>query len=268
MSDLKAPEKKLFEKLFGMASGYVMDFTNQTFAEFFSEHGIDIYSDRYAFNGNSKAKRLRAFWQVEPNEVVADVLSDLVRYWRRATLKVTPEALALADECERVIEELRWRSMPPTLSNLKAHADRFDAHYLARQVQRMEKSIERDPALAIGTAKEVIETCCRTILEERGKQVPQNATLPQLIKEVRQELRSQLIPQELPQAAKGRESVQRTLGGLASVIQGIAELRNLYGTGHGKHANTPRISPRLAKLAVGAAVTLANFLFDTHKNTN
>jgi hypothetical protein len=52
---------------------------------------------------------------------------------------------------------------------------------------------------------------------------------------------------------------------LATVSQSLAELRNLYGTGHGKGGRTKGLSPRHAKLAVGAAATLAVFLFETHK---
>jgi hypothetical protein len=33
----------------------------------------------------------------------------------------------------------------------------------------MELSVHSDTTLAIGTAKELIETCCKTILAERGK---------------------------------------------------------------------------------------------------
>jgi hypothetical protein len=45
MSSLKAIEKRVFEDLFGMASGYVLDFSNNTFAEFFRETAnIDIYA--------------------------------------------------------------------------------------------------------------------------------------------------------------------------------------------------------------------------------
>jgi len=40
---------------------------------------------------------------------------------------------------------------------------------MAEQILRMETALESDPSLAIGTAKELIETCCKTILSERGK---------------------------------------------------------------------------------------------------
>jgi hypothetical protein len=47
----------------------------------------------------------------------------------------------------------------------------------------------------------------------------------------------------------------------------LAELRGLYGTGHGKDGKTQGVKPRHAKLAVGAAATLTTFLFETHKET-
>ena len=56
MSDLKTTDKRPFELLFGMKTGYVMDFTNNTFEEFFSEYKRDIFSDKYAIYGGSKAK--------------------------------------------------------------------------------------------------------------------------------------------------------------------------------------------------------------------
>ena len=45
MSNLKPIEKRAFEDLFDMSSGYVMNFTNATFAEFFRDvANVDIYS--------------------------------------------------------------------------------------------------------------------------------------------------------------------------------------------------------------------------------
>lgn len=83
MSSLKAIEKRVFEDLFGMASGYVLDFSNNTFAEFFRETAnIDIYAPKYDINGDSKAKRLRAFWETESDALVGKVLSGLLEVWQ------------------------------------------------------------------------------------------------------------------------------------------------------------------------------------------
>ncbi|MFQ5480946.1 MAG: hypothetical protein ACE5DW_06680 [Thermodesulfobacteriota bacterium] len=83
MSSLKAVEKRLLEDLFGMAGGYVLDFTNNTFAELLRETvAKDIYSKKYAFNGDSKAKRLRAFMEVESDLAVGKVLAEILDVWK------------------------------------------------------------------------------------------------------------------------------------------------------------------------------------------
>ena len=62
-----------------MGDGYVLDFNNATFEEFFRSYGIAIYGDqKYLKNSGSKAWRLRAFWEQDPDERVARVLSDLL----------------------------------------------------------------------------------------------------------------------------------------------------------------------------------------------
>ena len=66
-------EKKILEKFLGMDSGYVLNFSNRTFSDFFVENfKINIYDDKYADRGESKAKRLRTFWEKESNSLVAD----------------------------------------------------------------------------------------------------------------------------------------------------------------------------------------------------
>jgi hypothetical protein len=83
MSSLSTIEKQRFEDLFGMSSGYVLNFTNLKFAEFFrQEVGINILDPRYALNGTSKAKLLRAFWEVEEHANVGRALEKLLEVWR------------------------------------------------------------------------------------------------------------------------------------------------------------------------------------------
>lgn len=138
-----------------------------------------------------------------------------------------------------------------------------DKTYVSQQITRMETAVQNDPGLAIGTAKELIETCCKTILEERGISTPKNPDLPQLVKLTSKELA--LTPDDIPEQAKAAKTIKRLLSNLATITQGIAELRNQYGTGHGKSADAKGLLPRHAKLAVGAASTLAVFLVETHE---
>ena len=80
MSSLKFGEKKLFEKIFDMNGGYLLDFSNARLQEFLNDFEIDLGSDKYNKYGSSKAKRFRAFWEVEPDEIVAPVLKGLLDY--------------------------------------------------------------------------------------------------------------------------------------------------------------------------------------------
>ena len=52
---------------------------------------------------------------------------------------------------------------------------------------------------------------------------------------------------------------------VGSVAIGIAELRNLYGTGHGKGGNHKGLTVRHARLAVSASAALCMFLFETYE---
>ena len=138
-----------------------------------------------------------------------------------------------------------------------------DAGYVAQQITRMESAVQSDPGLAIGTAKELVETCCKTILRERGIDFSEKSDLPELVKLTSKEL--ELTPHDIPEKAKAAKNIKRLLSNLATITQGIAELRNSYGTGHGKEAAAKGLGSRHAKLAVGAASTLAVFLAETHR---
>lgn len=111
MSSLKAVEKKLFEELFEMESGYVLDFTNNEFAEFFRESAkVDIYAPKYSINGDSKAKRLRAFWEIEPDALVGKVLTELLEVSQfNASRKGQPEDSLQYEKATRIVDRLTGR---------------------------------------------------------------------------------------------------------------------------------------------------------------
>jgi hypothetical protein len=126
----------------------------------------------------------------------------------------------------------------------------------------MRRSIEDDPRVAIGTAKELVETTCKSILHARGRAADQKWNVLQLVKATREEL--DLTPGDIPDQAKAADTVRRLLANLATIVQGLAELRNPYGSGHGPDGKPRGLEPRHARLAVGAASTLATFLIETH----
>ncbi len=79
MANLKFSEKQLFEKLFDR-SGYVLNFSDRTFKEFFRDFNINIEDNKYYKNGTSKMKRLRAFWEIEESKIVGKIFNSLLEY--------------------------------------------------------------------------------------------------------------------------------------------------------------------------------------------
>lgn len=139
----------------------------------------------------------------------------------------------------------------------------LNAEYVSQQINLMESSIENSPHISIGLAKELIETCCKSIFEDKKETYDKNWDLTKLMKETTKLLK--LTPEDIPNETKAASSIKQILGSLSSVVQGIGEIRNEYGSGHGKHGKFKGLQPRHAKLAVGSASTLAIYLLETHE---
>jgi len=264
MSTFSMTERHNLEKFLGMSSGYVLNFSDRTFGEFvFEAVRIDIHDEKYTAEGTSKAKKLRTLWKLEPDYTVGKLILALIEYDASLNAEQNAATKALAEKCRQI--GTRLLASGPNLNPLKEHAKVLNANHLAEQIRRLEASVETDPNLAIGTAKELIETCCKTILAERGKPVSGTPNVSTLTKETLKELK--LVPEGIQEAARGAKVIKQILSNLGTIGNGLAELRGLYGTGHGKHGSATGLSKRHAKLAVGAAATLTVFLFETHKET-
>jgi hypothetical protein len=78
---LRSIDMRLLDDIFQMGGGYVLDFSNQTFAEFFQDElGINIYSPAFEANGTSKAKRLRTYLKQASTSEVLRTLNALWEY--------------------------------------------------------------------------------------------------------------------------------------------------------------------------------------------
>ena len=142
-------------------------------------------------------------------------------------------------------------------------ADSLDAGWMAKEIERLENGIDRDPALAIGTAKELVETCCKTILTKRGVTFSKSDDLGDLTKKLTKELR--LVPEGISEEAKGAENIRLILRNLTQLANNLAQLRGLYGTGHGRDGNHRGLQSRHARLAVASAVAFIDFVSETYR---
>ena len=187
MSDLTFLERRNLEKLLQMGNGYVLDFTNRTLAEFVIDStGRDVYDERYSRGSGSKANRLRAFWDTEPNHVVGKLIQDLLEYCR--STEQDPERHILVDECEGIPERLLQSAPVDALDAIAAEGNARDFEALAKSVH---ESIEKnEPEAGLDRLHTFVTKLVRTLSENRGvtidKAKPLHSIFGEYVKALRQ----------------------------------------------------------------------------------
>ncbi len=144
-----------------------------------------------------------------------------------------------------------------SISDVRDAARGFDVE---AYIRRIRDALPDDPELAVGSTKELIESVLKTILGLHGPPIGSD-DMPKLLKRAQAALG--LDPKDVDDAMPGSESLRHLLGNLAQVVYSVNELRNLYGTGHGR-SNAPGLDVASARLVVGAGATLATYLMDRY----
>lgn len=149
----------------------------------------------------------------------------------------------------------------PVITALSGMAQTISFDTVRVDLDRALASIDADPEDAITAACSTIESVCRSILIELGQPLPAKKDVQGLFNAVKQPLA--LNPDRTDIDPQIATDVRTTLGGLATVIQGVGALRTHAGDAHGRERGYARVDPRIARLAIHAASTVALFLIET-----
>jgi len=104
MANLSFREKATFEELFEMDGGYVINFSNSSFARFVGNAvNIDVYDGIGYKDYCSKANKLRQLWSNEPDNVVGTLLDAMLTYYEDYQLRYDK----LTDYQKKKIGEMR-----------------------------------------------------------------------------------------------------------------------------------------------------------------
>ncbi len=117
MSTITEIEKLKLDNIFDMSGGYVMNFNNQSFQTFIHRTiNLDIYSRKYEFYGDSKAKRLRALWEIEGDKTVGKLIEEMLLYYE-AQLTIDNQMNSvnkkLFDDCRKIASRLQGKKVSP-----------------------------------------------------------------------------------------------------------------------------------------------------------
>jgi len=221
MSDLTGPEKRKFERLFGMDSGYVLNFSNRTFADFFMDSiGKDIYDPQFNSGSGSKASLMRGFWAKDSNYAVGKVLGDLLDY----VVEINPAGhdRALVTDCRRIVTRLLQATPVPEMDVLTPNADGADFEIVAKQVR---DSIERnEPEAGRDRLHTFVIKYVRTLCVLRGVTVTKDKALHSLFGEYVKKLKEV--------GAIESEMTERILKTTISVLEAFNHVRNDQSLAH------------------------------------
>ncbi|WP_294852370.1 abortive infection family protein [uncultured Oscillibacter sp.] len=261
MAMLTQIEKGTFLKLFNR-NGYILDFSTNDFDVFTLECVGVALCEKYQL---SKGKSLMAFIQEYPEVEIVKLFKALLEHYElhySYEIENDEEYSKLYRRCKDIINRVLLNTVPhaPAAEALK---EKFSSMYLSAQIDLMLDMQSTNPTEAIGKAKELVESCCKTILDAQSVVWDKNWDVGQLTGETLKLLK--LMPKDIPETAVAATEMKALLGNLRAIATNLAALRNPYGSGHGKSANYKGLEERHAKLAVGCSITLVNFLWDTYE---
>ena len=264
-------EKGLFLSLFNRG-GYVLDFSTADFDVFTMRSVGRPLCEHY---GLSKGKSLNSFVTEASEADSQKLLLDLFAYYEAyypaeydetqdssCSTRSNPEMRALYLKCKDI--SMREKSLQAPLDNSATYLKVvFNSEYISNQIGLLMEMRTKSPADAIGKSKDLIESCCKTILERQGEDWSSDDSVAQLAKRAAKVLA--IDANEIDGSTEVGKLTKQVLGSLQGITSGVAEYRNKFGTGHGKEASFQELPIRHAKLIVGATITLVEYYWETYE---
>src|ERR1700733_5789964 len=163
--------------------------------------------------------------------------------------------------------EFLWAAFRPLLEFLEtagSPADqpvsevlaKFDTEHVHSVWARALERRTSDPEGAITSARTLLETVCKHVLDKCGAVYDEDADLPKLYR-----LTAEML--NLAPSQQTEQIFKQVFGGCQTVVEGLGALRNKLSDAHGKGSMLAKPEPRHAELAVNLAGTMATFLIST-----
>lgn len=149
MAELSFIENNTVEEFLDMSGGYVLDFSDRTFANFVGNVlGVDITQEQYLTKGTSKANRLRTLIRLESNHNIAKLLSAFYDYKRDFFLRKGKEINEYQFESFRKIcNKYSGEQVVLDIDAVKANNDDKDFNHLAKLIKESIEKNEPESAL-------------------------------------------------------------------------------------------------------------------------
>jgi len=155
-----------------------------------------------------------------------------------------------------VFAYLESRSTNPAADEISQILQVFDGEHVHSAWQKALARKSSDPEAALTSARTLLESTCKHILDALAITYNDAADLPDLYSAVAKGL-------NLSPSQHTEQIFKQVLGGCHSVVQGLGAMRNRLGDAHGKGVTSYKPLPRHAALAVNLSGAMAMFLVET-----
>jgi abortive infection Abi-like protein len=188
-------------------------------------------------------------------------LSDEFERWRS---RLQTDGFTIDAETGRITAPTREELTAGALNVLTPDALNAlaDPSVIRDHLQHLNDTVDTDPRAAVSTAKDLVESTAKLVLRARGVTFGAAESLPSLVSRAQESLglAAKQVPTDAPEDTKVLKTI---LGSLNNLTQGLAELRNRAGRGHGREAVPAWVQPRHARLAAGAAQVWCQLMLET-----
>jgi Abortive infection C-terminus len=184
---------------------------------------------------------------------------DLNHFWsyiRTISGQWEPRRVHVRQAMTPLVEYLEGANRTPVDPVVSDALENFDAEGVHKVWIKALERRHTDPEGAITSARTLLETVCKRVLDETETEYGDKDDLPALYRTVATKLN--IAPSQYTE-----DTFKRILGGATSVVEGLGSLRNKMGDAHGRGRKMSRPKPRHAQLAVNLAGTMATFIVET-----
>lgn len=180
-------------------------------------------------------------------------ISEYSKQYKPRRQYISNEFTPLLDYLENNPSDLPYKDIVTNKINF------LDSVYINDSWQKIMDRKNTDFEGAITSARTLLESVLKSILDDMGEKTNSSGDLIKLYKEVADKLN--LSPNN-----HNEQVFKQILGGCSSIVNGIASLRNEYGDSHGKGQTVYKPAQRHTDLAVNMACAMALFLIQTYEN--
>lgn len=124
------------------------------------------------------------------------------------------------------------------------------------EFDRAIKNVDTNPRESVSAASNILESVCKTYIEDEGLEMPKKQDLQPVWSIVRKDL-------GFDPSKVGDRDLKEILSGLISIVSGIGALRTHKSSAHGSGRKRYRLEPRHARLAIHSAHTVVTFIIES-----